>query len=132
MKKDKTDMEGLIIKMQQQLVSLERKIDTLIGSPRGHGEVRQDRQNRERALYKAVCADCHNECEVPFRPSQDRPVYCKKCFSRRKTGGPFKTSQDNKPQERDFGREHPFAKFQRGENRRPAGKRRLASKRRKK
>lgn len=40
-----------------------------------------------REMFKAVCADCKKECEVPFKPSGDRPVYCKECFSKRKTSG---------------------------------------------
>ena len=39
---------------------------------------------RPREMHKAVCADCKQECEVPFKPSGDRPVYCKACFSKRK------------------------------------------------
>ena len=39
---------------------------------------------RPREMHKAVCADCKKECEVPFRPSGDRPVYCKECFGKRK------------------------------------------------
>jgi CxxC-x17-CxxC domain-containing protein len=35
-------------------------------------------------VYKAVCADCGIECEVPFQPKNDKPVYCKKCWSHRK------------------------------------------------
>jgi len=31
-------------------------------------------------MHKAVCADCKKECEVPFKPSEDRPVYCQECF----------------------------------------------------
>ena len=42
---------------------------------------------RPREMHKATCADCKQECEVPFKPSGDRPVYCKDCFSKRK-GGP--------------------------------------------
>ena len=42
---------------------------------------------RPREMYKATCADCKKECEVPFKPSGDRPVYCKDCFSKRKEGG---------------------------------------------
>jgi CxxC-x17-CxxC domain-containing protein len=38
-------------------------------------------------LYEAICADCHKVCEVPFRPSEDRPVYCKECFAKRRCGG---------------------------------------------
>ncbi len=37
-----------------------------------------------RPLYKAVCADCHKTCEVPFKVTGDRPVYCKECFATRK------------------------------------------------
>ncbi|MFC1666526.1 CxxC-x17-CxxC domain-containing protein [Candidatus Omnitrophota bacterium] len=37
-----------------------------------------------REMHKAICADCSKECEVPFKPSGDRPVYCKDCFSKRK------------------------------------------------
>ncbi|HCB35672.1 MAG TPA: hypothetical protein DEP25_03460, partial [Candidatus Taylorbacteria bacterium] len=34
----------------------------------------------EREMFKATCAECGRPCEVPFRPSGDRPVYCKDCF----------------------------------------------------
>lgn len=37
--------------------------------------------------FKAVCAECKKECEVPFKPSGDRPVYCRDCFSKRKNSG---------------------------------------------
>ncbi|MFH1770784.1 MAG: CxxC-x17-CxxC domain-containing protein [archaeon] len=35
-------------------------------------------------MHKAICADCKNECEVPFKPSEDRPVYCRDCFAKHK------------------------------------------------
>ena len=38
----------------------------------------------QREMHKAVCADCHKECEVPFKPRQDRPVYCRDCFQKHK------------------------------------------------
>ena len=44
-----------------------------------------DRSPRE--MHKATCADCQKECEVPFKPSGDRPVYCRECFSKRKNEG---------------------------------------------
>ena len=37
-----------------------------------------------RQMYDAVCADCGNACQVPFQPTQDRPVYCSDCFSKHK------------------------------------------------
>ncbi len=36
----------------------------------------------QREMYAATCAACGVETEVPFRPSGDRPVYCRDCFSR--------------------------------------------------
>ena len=43
--------------------------------------------SRPREMHKATCAECKKECEVPFKPSGDRPVYCKDCFSKRKDSG---------------------------------------------
>ena len=31
-------------------------------------------------MHKAVCSTCGNDCEVPFRPTSGKPVYCNKCF----------------------------------------------------
>ena len=39
---------------------------------------------RPREMHKAICSECNKECEVPFKPSEDRPVYCKECFSKRR------------------------------------------------
>ena len=39
-----------------------------------------DRGPRE--MHKATCADCKQECEVPFKPSGDKPVRCKDCFAK--------------------------------------------------
>ena len=35
-------------------------------------------------MHKAVCTGCGKECEVPFKPSGDRPVYCKDCYKPKK------------------------------------------------
>ncbi|MFA6534306.1 MAG: CxxC-x17-CxxC domain-containing protein [Patescibacteria group bacterium] len=31
-------------------------------------------------MHSAVCSECGDACEVPFRPTGDRPVFCTKCF----------------------------------------------------
>lgn len=33
-----------------------------------------------REMFAATCAQCGQQCEVPFRPRGDRPVYCSACF----------------------------------------------------
>lgn len=35
-------------------------------------------------MHKTVCSECKKDCEVPFKPSGDRPIFCKDCFSKRK------------------------------------------------
>lgn len=38
----------------------------------------------DRKMFKATCADCGQETEVPFQPTEGRPVYCKECYKKRK------------------------------------------------
>lgn len=55
------------------------------------------RDNAKPTLYPAICSECDKECEVPFKPSGDKPVFCRDCF---------KNQGDSKPREsgkRDFG-----------------------------
>ena len=37
-----------------------------------------------REMHKAVCSDCGKECEVPFKPTEGKPVYCRDCFQKHK------------------------------------------------
>ena len=41
-----------------------------------------DRGPRE--MHKIICADCGKEDEVPFKPTEGRPVYCRECFAKRR------------------------------------------------
>jgi len=148
----KPDIAGLVDSMRQQLASLERKIDTLIGQsirPSAEGrpvprpsqpvsqhhnrsEMRQENRFRERVLHKAVCADCKKECEVPFKPSGDRPVYCKECFSKRKSSVPFGAKPDHGSGEGNVVQASYRDKRPAAENAKSAGKRKPVVKRRKK
>ncbi len=31
-------------------------------------------------VYTAVCSNCGIECQVPFQPKADKPIYCQKCW----------------------------------------------------
>jgi CxxC-x17-CxxC domain-containing protein len=44
----------------------------------------QERNFREKRMYPAVCADCGQETMVPFKPREDRPVFCRECYQRRR------------------------------------------------
>ena len=43
---------------------------------------RSNFENRE--MHKAVCSECKQNCEVPFKPTEGKPVYCKECFMKNK------------------------------------------------
>lgn len=49
----------------------------------GGGRDFGSRSSERPAMHKANCADCGQECEVPFRPSGGRPVFCNSCFKKR-------------------------------------------------
>ena len=42
---------------------------------------RNSGEGRTREMYTVVCADCGAETQVPFKPTSDRPVYCRDCYS---------------------------------------------------
>ncbi|KAF6245688.1 CxxC-x17-CxxC domain-containing protein [Nitrosopumilus sp. b2] len=49
-------------------------------------------RDRKRESATVTCADCGDECEVPFVPRTDRPVYCSDCFRQNK---PQDSGRDN-------------------------------------
>ena len=44
--------------------------------------------SEERKMYPIKCSDCGTDAEVPFEPAADRPVYCKECLPKHRSGGP--------------------------------------------
>lgn len=36
----------------------------------------------ERKMYNIVCSDCGKEAEVPFKPEEGRPIYCRDCYQK--------------------------------------------------
>ncbi len=55
-------------------------------------------------MHQATCSECGEECEVPFRPNNDKPVYCDDCFGEKKGGG----SRRSDRREADFGNRSKF------------------------
>ena len=47
----------------------------------------RDRDERP-TLHSAICDKCHAECEVPFRPTGSKPIYCRDCFRKEDGGAP--------------------------------------------
>ena len=48
-----------------------------------------------REMFDAVCDNCGKACQVPFRPTSGKPVYCSDCFE--KMGG-----RSERPERSDF------------------------------
>ena len=40
-----------------------------------------------RQMHPAVCSECGKDTEVPFVPSNNRPIYCRDCFASQGGGG---------------------------------------------
>jgi CxxC-x17-CxxC domain-containing protein len=43
-----------------------------------------ERQTTQKEMHEVVCAECGVHTQVPFKPRQDRPVYCRDCFTNKK------------------------------------------------
>ena len=35
-----------------------------------------------RKMHKATCSKCKKECEVPFKPTEGKPVFCQECYKK--------------------------------------------------
>lgn len=42
-------------------------------------------ERREVEMHEAICGECGNTCQVPFRPSGDKPVFCNDCFASKRS-----------------------------------------------
>lgn len=55
-----------------------------------------DRGRGDRQMFDAICAECGRDCQVPFKPTTSKPIYCNNCFK-----GP------DEGDKRDFRRDKP-------------------------
>lgn len=53
----------------------------------GGGGSRGGYSSGPRQMFPATCATCGQPTEVPFKPSGNRPVYCRDCFQSQRAGG---------------------------------------------
>ena len=60
------------------------------------------RDSRRPSLHDAVCDECGKDCQVPFRPSGEKPIYCSDCFEK-KGGRDGSRSSRRVPRRRNFG-----------------------------
>lgn len=41
---------------------------------------RESRGKREFTMTKVICSSCGENCEVPFKPTSNKPIFCSNCF----------------------------------------------------
>ena len=51
----------------------------------------------DRPMFKATCSNCGDACEVPFRPTNGKPVYCSNCFEKMGNGGRSDSQRSERP-----------------------------------
>lgn len=52
---------------------------------KGRGFRRDGGRSDRPSMHSAICAECGKECEVPFKPTGDKPVFCSNCFGKRES-----------------------------------------------
>ena len=35
-----------------------------------------------REMHDAICSDCGIQTQVPFKPTEGKPVYCRECYQK--------------------------------------------------
>ena len=74
--------------------------------------------DREREMFDAKCSDCGNDCQLPFEPKTDKPVYCNECFQKHKPqqrgGGSRYGGRSNYGRRPSYGRNDRGSRYGRG------------------
>jgi len=55
-------------------------------------------------LHRVVCARCGESCEVPFKPTNSKPVYCRDCFKKNESSDDEKFAPRGKSNDRSGSR----------------------------
>ncbi|MBU2592797.1 MAG: CxxC-x17-CxxC domain-containing protein [Patescibacteria group bacterium] len=74
----------------EEVKTEEPKIEEPVSSPTAPTDdavTPADTDRLGRQLYNVKCAKCGKQTQVPFKPSGDRPVYCRDCYMNQRMGG---------------------------------------------
>ena len=51
-------------------------------------------------MFEVICDECGRKCEVPFKPTTSKPVYCSDCFKKKgNSKGSFNKSSGQSSEE---------------------------------
>ena len=72
--------------------------------PRRNSNNFGNKNRRDLEMTKVICSSCGVECEVPFKPTSTKPVYCDACFARKGKASPsrFNKQDSNKVNDKDI------------------------------
>ena len=80
--------------------------------PRGRGPSRfgggrgGDRRGGGRGgrpeMHDVVCDECGKDCQVPFKPTSSKPIFCSECFEKHDTKGPSRGGSRGGPSSADI------------------------------
>ncbi|MBW2963609.1 hypothetical protein KY306_02435 [Candidatus Woesearchaeota archaeon] len=59
----------------------------------GRESKRFSRNRRDFQMTEVICSSCGARCEVPFKPTSNKPVYCDDCFAKKGKGSSNKTPE---------------------------------------
>lgn len=54
---------------------------------RERGEVQGTNGRQDRVMHRTVCSACGGEARLPFKPRNDRPVFCNDCHRKQRMAG---------------------------------------------
>jgi CxxC-x17-CxxC domain-containing protein len=69
--------------------------DNRDGNKRGFRQSGFGGRTMDRQMHKAICAKCGNECQVPFKPTGEKPVFCSNCFEKKGPAEPRRYNDRN-------------------------------------
>jgi len=78
--------------------------DNRSGGGRSFGPRRDfgGRGGGDREMHRAICSNCGKECEVPFKPTGSKPVYCSDCFEKQGRDSGPRRFDDRGPRRPNF------------------------------
>jgi CxxC-x17-CxxC domain-containing protein len=57
------------------------------GRNSGGRDFKRNDFRRPQEMHDTICSNCGKECQVPFRPTGEKPVYCRECFAKMRPEG---------------------------------------------
>jgi len=63
-----------------------KKFDRRSSGRRDSDRRGSDRRDSKHEMHSVICDECGKKCEVPFKPTSSKPIYCSECFKQQNRG----------------------------------------------